>query len=270
MPESAVTIGVPTVNGARRLERCLRSIAWSTPAQRLGARVLVCDDGSTPEGLEATKQVAARFGHEVLVNGSRLGVATSWNRLARHGITADGSSVIVLLNDDVEVVPDWLDVLVYSVTQNSGVGVVGLPAYHGLLDDVAHRAPPPPSYYEAHLRRGRGMLASQGFCFAFTDEKYKLVGGFDERYFAFYEEVDFGVQLVRQGYLSFMASAPVVYHQGGATTSQPDFDSQAVLAESRSYFHAKNGSVGDLRTEADALRAPDLAQWNTGLRDLTE
>ena len=46
----------------------------------------------------------------------RLGVARGWNDLTRH----TNAPIIILMNDDVEVVPDWYEALVFSLKNVSG------------------------------------------------------------------------------------------------------------------------------------------------------
>jgi hypothetical protein len=58
------------------------------------------------------------------------------------------------------------------------------------------------------------------------------VGGFDERYFATWEEIDFGAKLCMNGYKSIGLSEPVIYHQGGASFSDPINQHPAMLRQS--------------------------------------
>jgi GT2 family glycosyltransferase len=262
-----VLVGIPTLNGSARLKRCLESIAECT---RFGSfecvTVLVCDDGSTEEDLVLNKNVihdASRRvpGLEMLVNGKREGIASSWNKLVRHR----DSDIVVLINDDIEVVEHWLDVLVYSVAENSIAGMVGLNSYVGAIK--AQTQPPlRVDYNEAALQFGGGtLLASHGPIFAFRREAYNLVGGFDERYFCFYEELDFGVSLHKKGLRHFMASYPIVYHMGGATNSDPrNLIAREELERSRAKFIDKWKATPEELRQAMPLerKPPFLNEWH--------
>jgi GT2 family glycosyltransferase len=258
-----VCVGVPTLNGPDRLRRCLESVRRHTRMDALGARLFVSDDCSRPENLEANKIVCASHGVEMLMSDSRLGVAQQWNRLTRH----TDAPVMVLMNDDVEVVPDWLDALAFSVRSNAHAGMVGLKAYQGVnslnfLPPLAH------SYNEAVMERGHQMISSQGFLFAFSRAKFDAVGGFDPEFFCFYEECDLGARFLAKGWPSYMLSYPVVIHQGGATTSERgNIDSQAELARSRERFKAKHGGIRAVRESMREPKAgwPKPVQWNTML-----
>jgi GT2 family glycosyltransferase len=263
-----VVVGVPTLNGPERLERCLKSVAKYTPLDDLQAAVIVCDDGSSPENLERNRKISSDHGALFLPNEKRLGVPFSWNRLSRHGIHELGAKRIVLINDDVEVVPDWLEALVFSVRENPHAGMVGLNAWQGVNSE--NFAPPHAvDYNEATMLHGYGMLSSCGYCFAFSAEKYLAVGGFDIRYFCFYEEVSFGLTLLGMGWPSYMLAYPTVIHQGGATTSVADnVDANQRLLESRAIFREKWGSVEAQRALISKKRWPECVSWNTHLNRL--
>lgn len=269
MFEFEAVVGIPTLNGPRRLDMCLRAVMAHTPLREMRAGVLVCDDGSRDDLLEENKAVVAPHGVPMLMNQARLGVAESWNRLTRHSAINWGARWMALINDDVEVVDDWLEALVFSVRENAHAGMVGLNSWQGI--NSGNFTPPRPlDYNEATMTRGHGMLSSCGYCFAFSVEKFDAVGGFDPRYFCFYEEIDFSVSLLKRGWPSYMLSYPTVIHQGGATTSERgNIDAHARLLESRQKFQDKWGSVEKLRESIAGREWPECVSWNTTLKRLT-
>lgn len=248
-----VLIGIPTLNGPERLRRCLNSITKYTNFSLFDIRVLVADDGSSDENLKINKDIihhsAKSIPVEMLFGHGRTGIAATWNRLSRH--TQEWSNIIVLINDDIEVVEDWLDVIVFSLTENPQIGMLGLNTYCGVTAGQVGEKPRI-DYHESRLMIGNGMLlSSHGPIFAFRRELYDEVGGFDERYFCFYEEVDFGVSLRRKGYIHCMASYPLCFHMGGATNSEiTNLDASKCLKESRAKFFEKWGkSLNEIRDE---------------------
>ena len=281
----SILIGIPTLNCASRLYRCLDAIAECTPFDRYQIKVMVCDDGSTDVELAANKAVLfdqekllRDASLEMLMHQARRGISAGWNSLTRF----QPADVVVLLNDDIEVVPDWLDVLVYSVTKNPRLGMVSLNQYTGLTKGqhraafakmLPHEAQPILAYHEAKLMTGQGqLLASHGSIFAFRREVYDLVGGFDERYFCFYEELDFGVSLREHGFAHAVASYPIVYHMGGATLSEPkNLDAKMQLARSRGLFHEKwQTSIAAMREKYRVQLVGDLNEWNTAILHLDD
>lgn len=263
MESPEILIGVPTLNGPERLERCLRSIKRWTSLEKYKAQVLVSDDFSYDRKLAENKTVCNAYRVPLLMAEQRLGVAEQWNRLVRH----TEAPIQILMNDDVEVVEHWLEALVYSIRENPHAGMVGLKAYQG-VNSTNFSPPPSVSYAESIMERGSGLLSSCGYLFAFEKAKWTVVGGFDTQFFAFYEEIDFGIRLFRENFPSYMLSYPIVVHQGGATTSDPsNIDAPKVIVESREKFKAKHPPISEIRRDMDAAQAtwPATRNWNTGL-----
>ena len=283
-----ITLGVPTLNGADRLRQALESVAaWSEAAnghrlKDMGVRVLVCDDGSREEDLRGNRGVIAQCaprlpGLELLTNDERRGISKSWNRLARD---YGDSDVVILMNDDFELVQHAIEAMVYAVRENPAVGVVGLNSYvsitrnqraalfPGALPHVLDRRV---DYCESNLMDGGGsLLSAQGPCFAFRRDAFDLVGGFDERYFCYFEELDFACSLRRKGLHSFMASYPLGYHQGGVTnTDTRNIDAAHQMKRSRELFIEKWGKTPDgLREEFRAsYQRPALREWSTQIQN---
>jgi GT2 family glycosyltransferase len=291
MKEAKVTVGIATLNGPDRLNRCLHSIRHFTRWSNVGSvKLLVHDDGSNEENLEKNKILVCNHymdlyntvGLEMLMTegGTRGGIAKSWNKLVRH----QASDVIILLNDDIEVSPDWLDVLVYSVWENPRAGMVGLNSYVGVTRSqheatfrgAAHEACPRIDYVEAKLLSGNhNLLTSNGSAFAFRSSAFYDAGGFDERYFCYYEEVDFGVALRQKGYEHFICSYPILYHMGGATNSdETNLDAGAEMLRSREKFREKWGHPPlELRQKLESMPKRDsypLREWNSTLSTLRD
>lgn len=260
-----VLIGIPTLNGPERLARCLESIRRHTPLEAYRAKVLVGDDFSYRDNLEENRKICRNFGVELACPAqARIGVAQQWNCLTRH----TEAPIVILANDDVEVVPDWLEALVFSIKNNPGAGMIGLKAYQGVT--TRNFTPPPvQSYNEAVMERGFGMISATGFLFGFERHKWEAIGGFDPEFFAFYEELDFSTRLLKEGgWFPYMLSYPIVIHQGGATTSDiKNLDAAKVFAESRARFNVKHGSLEQVRSLLRCLDVPSRAiQWNTMLK----
>lgn len=261
-----ICIGIPTLNGPDRLKRCLKSILKHTPLAEYEALVIVSDDNSSQDHLAQNKTICTEHGVELLTSENRLGVAQQWNRLTRH----TPAPLMVLMNDDVEVVPDWLEALSFSIKNNQHAGMVSLKAYQGVNSD--HFTPPTiASYNEAIMEQGHGLISSHGFLFGFERSKFDAIGGFDPQFLAFYEEVDFGVRLLLNNWPPYILSYPIVLHQGGATTTDPrNLDAQKTLSESRGKFKAKHVSVQNIRNLVLNRTYPKCIHWNTSLKTLTD
>lgn len=253
-----VLVGIPTLNGPSRLDRLLKSIAACTDLRDV--TVLVSDDCSTEENLKLNKDALYSVpGTEMLMSETRLGISKQWNRLVRHVPDAE---VCVLLNDDVEVVDDWLDVLVFSLEKNPHIGTIGLRSEYGVIAvEAAKRRNI--DYHDSRIVDGGGaLLWSPGPCFAFRRTDWVDVGGFDERYFMYYVDADFGVSLQYKSKVNCFAEYPVIYHMGGATMTY--LDPNPAMEEGRRQFAEKwKMSFGALRDGFSQRPRFSHVKWNS-------
>ncbi len=257
---SKTLIGIPTLNGADRLWRCLASIREFTDLGEHVA-VVVSDDCSDELNLAHNKHAAHVFNVPMLTTDARLGISKQWNRLVQHVPDAE---LCVLVNDDVEVTADWLDVLQFTLEKNPHVGMAGLRCETGVTRSRGVTRPYI-DYNESRLLSGSGsLLSSGGACFAFRRADWGSILGFDEQYFCFYEELDFGVKMAKElGRFNVIADYPVVYHMGGATIGA-NTDAGSVLLDSRQKFTAKwRQTLDSMRAELGERPQPRFVEWNT-------
>ena len=220
---------VPSWNGLRWLPGLFASLGAQT---RPPDEVIVVDNGSTDGSLEWLASADAT----VIALGENTGFAVAANR----GIAAASHDVVALVNTDVELDPDWLERVVARFAED-GVGAVAtkmvLLDEPGVLDDcgdvlrrdgVAEQV--------GHGRRDDGRWDARRDVFSacagaagFRREAVTGVGGFDERYFAYLEDVDLGLRLRLAGWRC-------VYEPAVAR-------------------HARHGSSGELRRPVDAWMA---------------
>jgi len=83
------------------------------------------------------------------------------------------------------------------------------------------------------------QLDFHGFCFAMRRDIFDKVGFFDERFFAYCEDVDMWVRLRAQGFKLAKALGSRVLHLGGQTSTV--IDAKAALKHSREMFRGKHG-----------------------------
>jgi GT2 family glycosyltransferase len=215
---SQTTLVVPTFNGRELLAATLASVL----AQ--GAEVVVVDDGSsdgTADWLRA-KWPAVR----VIELGENVGVAAAFNR----GIAATTTEFVALLNNDVELAPGWLEPLLAALQAHPGAASATgkLLRYDDRerLDaagDVLLRSAAVINRGAGELDRGQYDRAEAVFGACAGAALYRrsaldAVGPFDERYFAYLEDVDWAMRAQLAGFGARYEPAAVGFHMGGATT----------------------------------------------------
>jgi len=259
-----VTIGIPVYNRGASLGDLLRNLRQRTPTD-VDHEIVVVDDSGKSYHQKVVREACGQYGARFIAHDRNRGVAAGWNTIAR----SSASDFIVILNDDIFVAKDWLTYMVYALRENQKVGSFGMNCRFIAKEDApailkgpdAKVIPLNVHWRGAELIRNERfksmpieedgapgkVMCPTGCFFGFRREIYDLVGGFDERYFAFYEETDFGVACAHKGYPSFSLGVPDHnYHMWSASFgSAPEIDAGSVMARSRAAFVEKwSGILG--------------------------
>ncbi|KOV79897.1 N-acetylglucosaminyl-diphospho-decaprenol L-rhamnosyltransferase [Nocardia sp. NRRL S-836] len=208
-------------------------------------RVILADNGST-DGVP--EQVAAEREHVTFVpTGGNLGYGGGANR----GVAALPHDVgwILISNPDIEFSPGSVDVLIDAASRWPRGGMFGplirepngeiypsarlLPSVgrgigHALFAVVWPGNPWTRAYRQEQEPVEREAEWLSGSCFLMRREAFDAVGGFDERYFMYFEDVDLGDRVARAGWLNVYVPEAEVVHIGGHSTARA---SDRMLAE---------------------------------------
>jgi N-acetylglucosaminyl-diphospho-decaprenol L-rhamnosyltransferase len=218
------------------LARCV------TDLRAAGLHELVAvDNGSTDGSLAAA--VSAVPGLEVVRPGSNLGYGAAVNR----GVAASMSPLVLVCNPDLEVPPGAVGALVAALDSDPGVALVGplvrtpegdrYPSarrFPSMVDAAGHAllglfAPDnrfTRNYQRSELDDAAAEVRSvdwvSGACFLVRRAAFEAVGGFDESYFMYAEDVDLCWRLGKAGWrVAYAPEAEVTHLQGRATDHHP-------------------------------------------------
>ncbi len=251
MSMTRVLVGIPTYNGAHRVDLLLQSISMRT-GKNIDYNIVICDDSGKKEHQEKTRSVVDKWSSELpvslLINDKNMGVAKSWNRI----IKSEDSQYIILINDDIIVAQDWLENMVYFLDNNHNTGAVIYDCLfineediQQLLSSKSPTIKPRDPFtrkqidnfdYNKDISPIRCMVG-WGCLFGFRRDVYDLVGGFDENYFAYFEEYDFLTNLASQGYPNYILIYPRNWHIWSATSKDaPELNIGTTFETSRKYY----------------------------------
>jgi N-acetylglucosaminyl-diphospho-decaprenol L-rhamnosyltransferase len=202
--------------------------------------VLMADNGST-DG--APQTAVERYpGVRLFATGSNLGYGGAVNRaIARIGEEGGAADEwIVVANPDVQWGPGSIDALLDAAARWPGAATLGplihdpdgsvypsarhLPSLvrggmHAVVGPFWKNNPWSAAYRQERLEpseRPVGWLS--GSCLLVRRAAFEQIGGFDERYFMYMEDVDLGDRLGKAGWLNvYVPSAEVLHHKGHAT-----------------------------------------------------
>jgi len=270
-----LTVVIVSWNVLDLLRRCLRSVlnhggsepsAASTPHLQL--EVIVVDNGSSDGSAE---MVQAEFPQVRLVaNEENRGFTAANNQ----GLAAGQGRYLMLLNPDTEVVGDALATMAGYLDGHPPVGVVGpqLRYADGRLQSSRRRFPtlttalfestvagewwPNNPFARRYQMAGTPDDAIQpvdwlvGACLLVRREVYEQIGGLDEGFFMYSEEVDWCRRIRSAGWeIVYLPAATVIHYEGKSSeqvvaTRHITFQSSKVR-----YFRKHHGVV-----QAEVLR----------------
>jgi len=216
-----VAVVIPNYNGERWLPGVLESVAAQSIAP---AEVLVVDDGSVDGSLALLAQRFPRV--RVLALGRNGGFA----RAANAGVAAVAVEAVALVNTDVRLAPDWIE--------RSAAALDAAPAAASVATKLVDLDDPALIYDAGDVlrrdgaceQRGRferdgGRYDAPGDVFSacagaalYRRSAVLAVGGFEERFGTYLEDVDLGLRLRLAGWTCRWEPRAVARHAGGGST----------------------------------------------------
>jgi len=267
MTAGAVDVTVSIVNHESRdsVLESLRALAGDA-TRRAALEVVVVDNASLDGSVEAVHE--AHPDVEVVARETRGGYGANHNlALAR----AQGRYVL-FLNDDARVQPGAIDAMVGHLDAHPDVAVAAptIVRSDGARQVSLWPRPSAAADVRAALRFGRARSAAlngdgpqavgwaMGCALLVRREAAERVGGFDEGYFMYSEEVDLCVRLADAGGATHWVPSATVVHDGQATTG--DSPERAIeMARSRRRYQRLHYSPGARRMAQLAIAMQFMA-----------
>jgi len=216
-----VAIVVLNFNGRQHLEPCFKSLAeLDYPRDRFD--LIIVDNGSVDGSLEVIKRAGWP---RLIANGENRGFSAGCNQGASE---AEDAELLVFLNNDMRVDPGFLRELIRPVVSgevaattakmlswdgkliNSAGGAMN---FHGVGIQKGYMKKPAAE----HDQPARTLFACGG-AMAIDRKVFLEVGGFDEEFFAYYEDVDLGWRLWVMGHEVLYVPSAVCYHHHSSTS----------------------------------------------------
>jgi GT2 family glycosyltransferase len=219
---SLVTIVIPAYGKPDYTIRCLRSIA-TTWSSFVNPMIVIVDDAS-PDG--SAREFIGIPHVDVLCNGANVGYLHSTNR----GSALARTKYVCFLNNDTEVLPAWLEMMVSTAEADETIGAVGSKLIYpdGTLQEAGSIIWSDASGWNV----GRGgdpakseynFLRDVDYCSAASllvrTDLLRVIGGFDERYApAYYEDADLCFEVKARGFRVVYDSRSEVIHYEGISS----------------------------------------------------
>ncbi len=252
----SASIVIPTVGRPEYLEVTLSSVMPQAGAA--GAEVVVVNDGADP----ATEHIARAHETRVVTLAERRGV----NGARNAGIRATSSDLVILLDDDVEVSPGWLEAMLKGARDNPQHEVLGGPI-RGRLEGGPRgcgREPPPISTYDfGPLDRDVPFMF--GGNTAFRKSVFDRIGYFQDELSGRGDEEEWMLRYTRAGgRLRYLAGA-VMEHRRAAADARLSALTRSAYSQGRE-ARRHDTRVGAPRPVKTELRILAGCMWHTARR----
>lgn len=232
-----VTIIIPNYNGKELLKNCIKTLEQQTCPDFL---LLVVDNGSTDGSVDVTSAV---LDLEMIALKENTGFCGAVNI----GIGHTKTPYFILLNNDTEVEPSFVEELLLGIRGSEKIFSCGAMMIdyrrRGIIDNAG-------DYYTAlgwAVARGKGkslgafsveknVFSCCGGAAIYRTDIVHEIGYFDEKHFAYLEDVDMGYRARIYGYRNRYIPQARVYHVGSATTGARYNGKKVFLAARNSMY----------------------------------
>jgi len=211
-PKPAASIITVNTNEKHRMLLYMPSV-W---AARGNFEVVIADNSSTDGSVEWIEENFPRT--RIIANGGNLGFAGGNNNGARHA----RADILVFLNPDTTVEPDWLEELLKPFRDptigctTSKILLMPEPQKLNTCGNDVHLS-------GLTLCRGMGqsrekfqvaedVAAISGAAFAIRREIFEQVGGFNESFFIYMEETSLSLETWLRGWRCVYVPTSVIFH----------------------------------------------------------
>ncbi|MEA2016435.1 MAG: glycosyltransferase [Actinomycetota bacterium] len=236
-----VSVSIVNLNGEEYLKECIGSLMeLEYPEGKL--EIILVDNGSTDRSLDLVRLNYP--GVKIIENSSNIGFAAANNQAAEIA----GGEYIAFLNNDTRVEKKWLIELLRPIYKDKEVVASGskvLSADGKKIDFVGGMINFEGKGFQIDYGKKTKEIKDKGYSFLpfvnggamMINKKVFLdAGGFDEDFFAYYEDVDLGWRLWVLGYKVIFSPGSVVYHHHHGTSRAISEDKLRFLKERNSLY----------------------------------
>ncbi len=274
MESPDISVIIVNWNTRELLGKAIQSVVDT--AQKFFVEIIVVDNGST-DGSQT--MLTSRYPLAQLVqNTENEGFARANNQAARLA----GGRHLLLLNSDAALYRGALNSLVTIMEHNPRIGIVGAQLRNPDDSFQASHTPFPTLWQEFLILSGLGRLLYgayypsrgpeeaqgprkvdyvEGACMLIRREAYEQVGGMDEGYFMYAEEVDLCYAMQKQGWEVWYQPDARVLHHGGGSSRNRRTAREGDLYQSRVRFFRKNYGVLQVEILKTLIYMSTFAKW---------
>ena len=256
------TIIIPNYNGLKFMEPCFEALNKQTVKD---FKILVVDNGSTDGSVEWLK--------ERRIPTIFLPENTGFTGAVNVGIRAADTPYVLLLNNDTEVDPDYVEAMERAIGRSEKIFSVSgrmIQMYDPfLMDDAGDMYSVLGWAYQRGVGRPvnrygkpRRVFFACAAAAIYRRQVFDEIGLFDEMHFAYLEDIDVGYRARLYGYENLYCPDAAVYHAGSGTSgSRYNSFKVRLAARNNVYLNYKNMPGWQLLLNSPFLLAGVLVKY---------
>lgn len=262
---TSLSIIIPNLNGEDFLPACLESLKTAIDKAKINVEIILVDNASSDTSPEIFTSFCQKnkIKHQLISLKKNFGFAGAVNR----GVEVAKYDWVLICNNDLKIDKNWFIFISNIIKNNSDpklaaiTGTVlnyngtnfesqGLKFYYsGKCDNLSNGQPFSPSFLQGRgLGGGFEIWGASAALTLYNKNILNKVGGFDEDFFAYEEDVDLSLRLHNLGYTTLYVPEAISYHLGGATSSRMGNFRHRMDAKNWIYIILKNYSIKELLT----------------------
>ncbi len=220
MQETKVTVVIPNYNGIKYIRNCMDSLRRQTGEP---FDILVIDNASADGSLEILE------GEYQEARVIALEENTGFCHAVNLGIQESKTPYVILLNNDTVVKPDFVTSLVKAIEAREDIFSVSAQMLSMEDENILDGAGDGYNIFGWAYARGKGQPADKytrkaevfsacGGAAIYRKSIMEQIGYFDEKHFAYLEDVDIGYRARIYGYRNMYEPSAKVIHAGSAVS----------------------------------------------------
>lgn len=215
-----VTIIIPNYNGEKFLKECLDSLIIQN---FMDFSVVLVDNASSDNSINMAKSIFPK------IKIIKLQENNGFSKAVNEGIKSAKTDYVVLLNNDTVATEDWLENLVLKMESDPKIFSCSSKMIQYYNKEKIDDAGDAYTFFGWAYQEGHGdpiytnsmdrnIFSACAGAAIYRSEIFLEIGYFDEKFFAYLEDVDIGYRAKIRGYKNVYCSRAMIYHIGSATS----------------------------------------------------
>ena len=256
------SIIIPNNNGSKFLFDCLYSLYSSIKITSANFEIIIIDNNSIDDSLSIAKDFfqkyrSTKLSTQIISLSKNTGFAAAINL----GISKSKYPFVVPYNNDLTIDPNWFELIIKAIKENKNQKVItffgtvlnkegtkyesqGLKFFiPGKCQNISNGK----LFNKSVLQKANKLVwGASAALVVYQKDVIQKIGGFDNDFFAYEEDVDLALRLSKLGYKTLYVPKAICYHLGGGTSDRMGNFRQRMDVKNWIFIIIKNYSLKEI------------------------